>query len=202
MASNYVSYRSPQGLSIFILEALTILHSIGQDNQLTYSDEPSSSCTTETESVCSTTTFVSATVTGGTTRTTTSASSACEEVRGCSLTFSNTATTTTTRADSCPTDNAVAARDELQPRQFIPTPEGCPADAIVFPRDSGNVGKIPDILSGYEGKYVEVKSKYFGFTSFYWVPRLDQETMNNLTKSVCISVHSAPQALTKVAVGR
>lgn len=157
---------------------------IGQDNQLTYSDEPSSSCTTETESVCSTTTFVSATVTGGTTRTTTSASSACEEVRGCSLTFSNTATTTTTRADSCPTDNAVAARDELQPRQFIPTPEGCPADAIVFPRDSGNVGKIPDILSGYEGKYVEVKSKYFGFTSFYWVPRLDQETMNNLTKSL------------------
>ncbi|XXG95201.1 hypothetical protein Hte_001461 [Hypoxylon texense] len=158
---------------------------IGQDHQLTYSEDPTSSCTTQTGSVCSTTSFVSETVSGGSTKTTTSTSSACEVVRGCSLSESNTATATTTRTEACPlpTDNVVAAGDELQRRQFLPTPAGCPANAIVYPSNPENVGQIPLILSSYEGKYVEVKSTEFGFTSFYYVPYLDQDTMNNLTKS-------------------
>ncbi|KAI1771426.1 pectin lyase-like protein [Hypoxylon cercidicola] len=166
---------------------------VGQDHQLTYSEDPRESCTTETGSVCSTTTFVTETASPGGTRTTTSTSSACEEVIGCSLTESNTATATTTRTDVCPTDNAavagpmdnaVADGDELQRRQFIPSPEGCPANAIVYPRDPENVGEIPRLLSSYEGKYVEIRSTEFDFTSFYWVPHLDQDTMNNLTKSL------------------
>lgn len=61
---------------------------------------------------------------------------------------------------------------------------GCPANAIVYPANPENVGNIPTLLQEYAGKYKEIKSSELGFTSFFWVPYLDQETMDKLKQSV------------------
>ncbi|OIW23586.1 pectin lyase-like protein, partial [Coniochaeta ligniaria NRRL 30616] len=63
----------------------------------------------------------------------------------------------------------------------------CGANAIVYPANPEAVGEIPRILAAYEGKYVAVGSAQAGFTSFYWVPDMDAQTMSNCTKSRDVS---------------
>ncbi|KAH8157033.1 hypothetical protein CIB48_g11215 [Xylaria polymorpha] len=144
---------------------------IGPGNQLTYPDDPMSSCMTQTGSVCTTTTFISATVTGSTTTTTTSTSyGSCNIVEGCQATNSGTDTTSsTTTTVAC-----------------TPTPSGdslnvCDNDALVYPQDPANVGDIPIILAQYSGKYEQ--AEFSGETAFFWVPALDQDTFNKLKAS-------------------
>jgi hypothetical protein len=82
-------------------------------------------------------------------------------------------------------DENVEKDDEVVRRQ-APPPSGCPADAIVYPNDPMNAGNVPQILSEkYSGKYTEVKSTAVGFISFWYIPLLDEETMEALKNSVC-----------------
>ncbi|EER43715.1 exo-beta-1,3-glucanase [Histoplasma capsulatum H143] len=86
-------------------------------------------------------------------------------------------TTTTTKPSNCPSPTA-------QPTGRPPTPPpGCPANALVYPSDMDNVGNIRQILAKYKDKYLEVRSEELHFTVFFWIPYLDQETMDTLLKS-------------------
>ncbi|KAF9894400.1 hypothetical protein FE257_007903 [Aspergillus nanangensis] len=116
---------------------------VGRDNQLTYSDEPS--CQTESAELCSTTITASETLVGTITSTVTATSSACETIYGCSLTDWESTTTTT-----APVCEPTSSGGEYQPPAI-----GCPAPAIVYPKDPENVGSIPNLLKGYDD-YVEI----------------------------------------------
>ncbi|KAI1272435.1 glycoside hydrolase family 55 protein [Xylaria sp. FL0933] len=141
---------------------------IQPDNSIDYDDEPDE-CTTQTASVCSTTLFVTATVTGGTTTTTTSTSTgSCETIEGCSVTNSGTTSSTTTTVACTPTSSGSSLNV-------------CYNDAIIYPQDPSNVGGILSIISAYSGRYEQVQAA--GYTAFIWVPALDQETFNTLQSS-------------------
>ncbi|KAI0903317.1 glycoside hydrolase family 55 protein [Ustulina deusta] len=145
---------------------------IGPNNQFDYDDEPEESCMTQTASVCSTTLFVTATVTGGTTTTTTSTSTGgCETVEGCSATNSNTVTSTTTTEACTPTSSGSSLNV-------------CNNDALVYPQDPSNVDAILSLLSAYSGKYQQVEGG--GETAFIWVPTLDQKTFDTLKASSAV----------------
>ncbi|PGH19017.1 hypothetical protein AJ79_00051 [Helicocarpus griseus UAMH5409] len=160
---------------------------VGWDKMITYPTQKPTSCEADSASICSTTVFESATITGTITSTVTSISSECDTIYGCAVTDWDITTTTTATADNCPLPTANSKRhlpekSELRPRQALPPP-GCPANAIVYPRDSGNVGQIPTLLAEYQGDYFEAKSNEFQYTSFFRVPNLDVETMNSLQQS-------------------
>jgi hypothetical protein len=74
----------------------------------------------------------------------------------------------------------VAAADEED--IFVPPPPGCPAPAIVYPKDPGNVGNIPSLLEGYDD-YVEVGLDSENWVGFYWIPLPGQDTMDELKRS-------------------
>ncbi|OQE89809.1 hypothetical protein PENNAL_c0013G03989 [Penicillium nalgiovense] len=112
---------------------------VGRDNKLTYSDEPS--CKTESAELCSTTITASETLVGTITSTVTATAAACETIYGCSLT--DWESTTTTTAAVC---TATSSGGQYQP------------PAIVYPKDPENVGSIPSLLKGYDD-YVEVGQK-------------------------------------------
>ncbi|KAK8059107.1 glucan 1-3-beta-glucosidase [Apiospora saccharicola] len=63
--------------------------------------------------------------------------------------------------------------------------EGCAAvclnDAMVYPKDSDNVGEIPDLLVNYTGKYEVMGAG--SEVGFYWVPALDRDTYELLLES-------------------
>ncbi|OJJ05261.1 hypothetical protein ASPVEDRAFT_838932 [Aspergillus versicolor CBS 583.65] len=149
---------------------------VGHDNQLTYSEEPP--CETESAELCSTTVTHSETLVGTTTSTATETSSYCGTVYGCAATGSETATTTT--ATACPL--AAMATTAADDGTFVPPPPGCPAPAIVYPKDPENVGNIPSLLQGYSD-YVEVGQTTENWVAFYWIPKLGQDTMNALRQS-------------------
>ncbi|KDN67309.1 putative 1,3-beta glucanase [Colletotrichum sublineola] len=152
---------------------------VGPNKQITYSSEPTI-CETRTALVCSTTTLSSETISFGTTVTSVSSSSRCETIRGCSVTDSQL----TTRVEcALPTPASLNQDGDLERRQDPPPQVGCPANAIVYPTDPENTGNIPALLQGYAGKYKEIKSSQAGFTSFFWVPLLDQGTMDKLKQS-------------------
>lgn len=135
---------------------------------IAYDPEPET-CTTESASICSTTTIYSATITGTETKTTFSSTShTCETVFGCEVTNSNTATKTVS-ASGCPATPT-----------GIP-PDGCPQNAFVYPANPANVGEIPTLLQNYASTYQVVELS--DFVAFYWVPLLDQQTMNALQSS-------------------
>ncbi|KAI8623454.1 hypothetical protein F5Y19DRAFT_458390 [Xylariaceae sp. FL1651] len=141
---------------------------IGPDNSFDYDDEPDE-CKTQTASLCSTTIFVTATVTGGTTTTTTSTSTgSCETIEGCSVTNSGITSSTTTTVACTPTPSGSSLNV-------------CDNDAIIYPQDPSNVGGILSIISAYSGKYEQVEAA--GDTAFIWVPALDQKTFNTLQSS-------------------
>ncbi|KAJ5943590.1 hypothetical protein N7516_003758 [Penicillium verrucosum] len=141
---------------------------VGRDNKLTYSNEPS--CQTESAELCSTTVSKSETLVGTITSTVTATSSACETVYGCSLTDSGSTKTTT--ASVCePTSGSGG--------EYQPPAAGCPAPAIVYPKDPENVGSIPSLLQGYKD-YVEVGLTTERWVAFYWIPMLGQDTMDAL----------------------
>ena len=165
---------------------------------MTYESDPEKQCETESASICSTTTSYGVTTTGTiTSTTTTSVSSTCETIFGCDVTDSATATATTSVTGACPLptnarrhvrwsdsdeeyNNNSSDSSPLATRQDAP----CGANAVVYPANPEAVGEIPRILAAYEGKYVAVGSAEGGFTSFYWVPGMDADTMSNCTKSV------------------
>lgn len=164
-------------------------YSVGPDHQVTYRSEPKS-CETRTASLCSTTTFLKETVNKGTTQTITASSEYCETVQGCSVTDHDSHSTKTTRSECpLPTPNIVRREEEEKDdgvvRRQAPPPPGCPADAIVYPKDPMKAGNVPQILNEkYAGKYTEVKSKTVGFISFWFIPLLDEQTMDILKNSV------------------
>ncbi|KAJ6118862.1 Killer toxin subunits alpha/beta 6 [Penicillium samsonianum] len=121
---------------------------VGHDKKLTYSDEPS--CKTESAELCSTTVTKSETLVGTITSTVTATASACEAIYGCSLTDWSSTTTTTPSGCAQPTATGGA---------YEPPEIGCPAPAIVYPRDPENVGSIPSLLQGYDD-YVEPDVSY------------------------------------------
>ncbi|KAJ5963523.1 uncharacterized protein N7479_003399 [Penicillium vulpinum] len=135
---------------------------VGRDNKLTYSEEPP--CQTESAELCSTTVTASETLVGTITSTVTATSAACETVYGCSLT--DWESTTTTTAPVCePTSRS---------GEYQPPAQGCPAPAIVYPKDPENVGSIPSLLQGYDD-YVEVGLTTESWVAFYWIPMLAKQ---------------------------
>lgn len=164
---------------------------------MTYSSDPEKQCETKSASICSTTTSFGVSTTGTVTRTTaTATSSTCQTVYGCDVKDSATATATTSVTGACPLPtkarrwsdsdqeygtNSSDSSLGLETRQA----DRCGANAIVYPADPEAVGEIPKLLAAYAGKYVAVGSSQGGFTSFYWVPNMDAQTMSNCTKSVC-----------------
>ncbi|KAI1325288.1 glycoside hydrolase family 55 protein [Xylariaceae sp. FL0255] len=134
--------------------------------------EPTTSCQTQTASICSTTSFVTESITGSTTTTETSISTGqCEVIEGCSATDSTTATATTTTVACTPT----ASGDYLNV---------CMNDALIFPQDPSNVDGILSMISAYSGKYQQVQGG--GVTAFIWCPSLDTDTFNQLKSSTSI----------------
>ena len=171
--------------------------SVGRDHKITYPDEEPTSCETQTASICSTDVIITTTTLGSFTSTITSTSSECQEWEACLAT--DVDVTITSTPDNCPLPTEISkrhdntARDgdpddrgksdaELEPRQNGDPIPGCAANAVVYPSDPDNVGDIREILSDYD--YQEAKSSEFGFTSFFWVPYLDRETMARLKDSV------------------
>ncbi|CAM1508809.1 Fc.00g025480.m01.CDS01 [Cosmosporella sp. VM-42] len=154
---------------------------VGHDGKITYSEEPD--CKTESASLCSTTTFRSEALVGPSTSTVTKVSSDCETIYGCSVSDWESATDKFTSA--CPLPTPDSKRDVEEPglgkRQFVPPAPGCPAPAIVYPRDPENVGEVPDILNHTKSRVIE--SSEFNFVAFYWVPMLDRDTMAALLES-------------------
>ena len=53
---------------------------------------------------------------------------------------------------------------------------------MVYPKDSDNVGEIPDLLVNYTGKYEVMGAG--SEVGFYWVPALDRDTYELLLESV------------------
>ncbi|KAJ6149090.1 Killer toxin subunits alpha/beta 6 [Penicillium samsonianum] len=148
---------------------------VGHDKKLTYSDEPS--CKTESAELCSTTVTKSETLVGTITSTVTATASACDTVYGCSLTDWSSTTTTTPSVCAQPTATGGA---------YEPPEIGCPAPAIVYPKDPENVGSIPSLLQGYDD-YVEVGLTTENWVAFYWIPMLGQDTMDVLRRSPDVS---------------
>lgn len=138
--------------------------------QISYDSDPKS-CTTKSASICSTTTFYSATIKGTATVTTfTSTSATCATVFGCDVTNSNTATKTVS-ASGCPATPT-----------GIP-PAGCPQNAFVYPKNPYDVGEIPTILQKYASTYEVLDVPSSSYIVLYWVPLLDQQTLENLQAS-------------------
>ncbi|KAM0254537.1 hypothetical protein ACHAQJ_006697 [Trichoderma viride] len=153
---------------------------IGRDNKMTYDEEPS--CKTESASICSTTTYLSQTIVGPVTSTITSTASDCEAIYGCSLKDWESATTVTSEACALPTGDS--KRDADDDSHYVNlAASDCAAPAIVYPRDSENVGEIPVLLDQYKGKYVEIGAPSFNYIAFYWIPMLDKDTLDTLLKS-------------------
>lgn len=146
---------------------------MGRDNKLTYSDEPS--CQTESAELCSTTVTKSETLVGTITSTVTATSAACETVYGCSLTDWESTKTTT-----APVCEPTSPSGEYQPPE-----KGCPAPAIVYPKDPANVGSIPSLLKGYDD-YKEIGLTTESWVAFYWIPMLGQDTMDALRQSASL----------------
>lgn len=139
-----------------------------------YPDEPP--CETESAEFCSTTISVSETLVGTSTSTITKTESGCSTIYGCHLTDVE-ATATRTEGTCEPTDD---------PNTYDPQTPGCPAPAIVYPRDPENVGNIPQILSAYSDA-VPVGLDSEDWTAFYWIPYLGVDTMAELRASVSLS---------------
>jgi hypothetical protein len=84
------------------------------------------------------------------------------------------ATTMVSSGVACmPTDN---------PDTYDPQKPGCPAPAIVYPRDPENVGNIPQILAAYSDA-VPVGLDSEDWTAFYWIPYLGVDMMAELRAS-------------------
>ncbi|PGG96344.1 hypothetical protein GX51_07874 [Blastomyces parvus] len=150
---------------------------VGRDRILTYPKEEPTKCEKKSAEICMTTVFKTTTTRGTITSTASSTSSTCDTIRGCSASDWDT-TTTSTKPSNCP--SSPTARPTGRPST---PPPGCPADALVYPSDMDNVGNIRQILAKYKDKYLEVRSEAKHFTVFFWIPYLDQETMNSLLKS-------------------
>lgn len=152
---------------------------------MTVDNEQEEQCETKSASICSTSTSFGVTTTGTITSTTTTAvSSTCETVFGCDVTDTATDTTTTSITGACalPTQPSGA----LNARQYDPE---CGANAIVYPTDRYDVVNIRTLLTEYAGEYEEVGSTAGGYTSFFWVPDMDADTMQKCIESVRNHIH-------------
>ncbi|EER40925.1 exo-beta-1,3-glucanase [Histoplasma capsulatum H143] len=179
----------------FFSSAPYVEANVGRDNIVTYPKEKPTKCEKKSASMCATTVFKTTTTRGTTTSTISSTKSTCDTIYGCSASDGAITTTTRTTADNCPlqtitpkayrTGAPSSAESEPRSQQAAdgPPPPGCPANAVVYPSDIYNVGQIPQLLSEYKGKYREIKSTVFHFTSYFWVPYLDQKTMDVLLES-------------------
>ncbi|KAK8029256.1 glucan 1-3-beta-glucosidase [Apiospora marii] len=165
---------------------------IGWDHKLTYSDDRSTSCQTQTAELCTITTSVI--VESGTTRRSTITGD-CDTIEGCSaLAHFDKHGQYVQRVQHIKYFKHIQHLEHLQhifqqrlpayskwKHAYLDKGEVCFNDAIVFPTDPGNVGEIPDILANYTGKYKTVEA--LGYTGFYWVPGLDTLTYEALLQS-------------------
>ncbi|KAF2828939.1 hypothetical protein CC86DRAFT_317913 [Ophiobolus disseminans] len=136
-----------------------------------YPKEPP--CETESAEFCATTVSKTETLIGTSTSTITKTESACNTIYGCHLTDIESTKTVTSRTCKATDD----------PNTYEPQTPGCPAPAIVYPRDPENVGNIPKILSTYSNA-VPVKLASEDWTAFFYVPFLGVDTMAELRASL------------------
>ncbi|ODH20229.1 hypothetical protein ACO22_05936 [Paracoccidioides brasiliensis] len=176
--------RGSKGVALFNIFTVGMVEigtgiNVGRDNIITYPQKEPTKCEKKSASICATTVFKATTTRGTITSTSSSTSSTCDTIYGCSASDWDT-TTTRTKPDNCPSPTAKPGQAAARPP--IP-PWGCPANALVYPSDMDDVRHIRELLAKYKDKYVEVKSEALHFTVFFWVPYLDQETMNTLVES-------------------
>ncbi len=100
-----------------------------------------------------------------------SRSTHCEPVYGCSTSDSATEVSSTTVA-AC-TSTATGATSD----------NGNAANAYVYPQNCDDVGSIPELLADYAHVYKSVQATSTGYTVYYWVPKLDRDTMEKLQES-------------------
>ncbi|KAI1159223.1 pectate lyase superfamily protein-domain-containing protein [Nemania serpens] len=177
---------------------------IGLDNQLTYENEPSSSCTTRTAEVCSTTTSIFVTSGGGSSSTTSVTTiSDCETVTGCSASYSNTHSQTTivSTCTECPTCATNKRRAFAEPTEMPKAPSESPQAAdvgvdeenfpikrramdctdvgyVVYPKDPRNVASI--IADLQDDSNDRIWSRDLKYTAYFWVLSLPLETYQKL----------------------
>ncbi|KAI0810214.1 pectate lyase superfamily protein-domain-containing protein [Xylaria sp. FL0064] len=177
---------------------------IGPDNQLTYEEEPSSSCTTKTADVCSTTTSIFVTSSGSSSSTTSVTTiTDCETVTGCSASYSNTHSQTTivSTCTECPTCVANKRRAFAEPTEMpkppLESPQAPHVDVeeehfpirrragdctdvgyVVYPKDPKNVASIiADLQEDFNDR---IWSRNLGYTAYFWVLSLPPETYQKL----------------------
>lgn len=115
----------------------------------------------------------------------TKTSSACETIYGCHLTDYDESTTTTE-----PVCKPTGGGGDYEPPEI-----GCPAPAMVYPKNMKDVGEIPSLLEGYDD-YVTVGLRTVpNHVAFYWVPMLGQDTMEALRRSVSVPVSKPVQKI-------
>lgn len=168
---------------------------IGTDNLLTYSSEPTSGCTTKTASICSATTTFEVTSTDTFTSTTATATvTDCEPVVGCDASYSNTATRTTT-VETCTVPPTAAARARSAgPRSAdviaydFPTvrhrADCVDVGVVVYPRDPMNVGSI--VLNLQNDFSDQIWSPKLGYTAYFWVQSLPGSTREALSQNPAV----------------
>lgn len=131
-------------------------------------------------------------------------SSCGDEFTACGATDIEATTTKVPENCPLPTDNAkrgiVDDGPKLIRRQNEQRLAGCPANAVIYPKNPDNVGDIPQLLSEYDGKYVQVQSKQFSYTAFFWVPYLDAQTMAKVQQSVSIHESSIKRLATNAGL--
>lgn len=172
--------------------------SIKPDGGVSYESKPPD-CTTESAELCSYSTQLGVTITGGSTKTTTAtATSVCTTIYGCEVQNSETATkTTTTRACT----RALAARDTSLPSHERAVEVDLDVDdAIIYPRDATNVAGIRDALSqakidpadnnspSWLTRAVVSTAETDGFTAFFFIPQVPKCLIDELNARPDVSL--------------
>ncbi|RWA06956.1 hypothetical protein EKO27_g8145 [Xylaria grammica] len=163
---------------------------IGLDGVLTYPDEPTKSCTTQTASICTTATTFSVTSSGTFVSTTaTETQSTCETITGCSVSYSSTAVETDT-VTTCTISPTSAARPRAEPRDSVNdvspsrkrAGDDCEeAPAVIYPSDPMDSQGIQTIEIGLrDHKHTRIQSTKLGYTAYIWVQSLPKETKYQL----------------------
>ncbi|KAK2598031.1 hypothetical protein QQS21_005868 [Conoideocrella luteorostrata] len=153
-------------------------------------DEPED-CKTETVKACADNIVTMTSVDNvGSTHTESSTSRECASIYGCSVTGTTSTSISTTKISACPLPTNKMRRSVDRPvieaRDDYPViaPPGCPANALVFPRNPESFSDIKSVLDEkYSGKYDTVggtNNAGMAYVLFYFVNYLDSETFQKL----------------------
>ncbi|GAP87899.2 hypothetical protein SAMD00023353_1601050 [Rosellinia necatrix] len=168
---------------------------IGPNGELTYSEEPTDSCTTtQTASICSTTTTFSVTSSDTFVSTTaTATSSTCETISGCSVSYSNTAveTDTVTTCTVSPTGvpgrraEPSGAANGISPVSRRADDDCKEVPVIIYPKDPMDTQAILAIeMELVNHNHRRIQSTKLGYTAYIWVQSLPSDTRARLMSLV------------------